>query len=65
VRPSLACHSVCGPGYDSDIICGSVGDFGWTYLAKTKMTKRAPVARLVTTSIPRQLVNLKGNYIIS
>jgi len=30
VRPSLTCHSLCGPGYDSDIICGSVSHLGWT-----------------------------------
>jgi len=30
VRPSIICHSVCGPGQDSDIIFGSVSHLGWT-----------------------------------
>ena len=30
VRPSVICHSTCGPGQDSDIIFGSVSHLGWT-----------------------------------
>jgi len=31
VRSSLICHSVCGPGYESDTIFNSVSHLGWTY----------------------------------
>ena len=28
---SLICHAMCGPGWDSDMIFGSVSHLGWTY----------------------------------
>jgi len=30
VRPSIICHSMCGPGQDSDVVFGSVSHLGWT-----------------------------------
>jgi len=35
VRPSIICHSMCGPGQDSDTIFGSVSHLGWTQLSKS------------------------------
>ena len=31
-RPSLICHSMCGPGEDSDMVFGSESLLGWTQL---------------------------------
>jgi len=30
MRLSLICHTTCGPGWDCDMIFGSVSHLGWT-----------------------------------